>query len=308
MDFGGSVRGLRWFALVGLLMMAGCGSAATAARHPALNETDGDARNVVKAAFTSTIRAGTAKVVQQEFETSSTVSSASHMTVNADVRGAVDFRARSLELVHSWPRMSSGTTYVVVAGHTYINIQAPNSVTVRPGTKPWIRTTEDRPGLNWLILGLPADPTTTINALSDSLVAAQRVGVDVVRGARAAHYRIKINLVPTSSALQGLDCAHPTPTPAVQAADVWLDSAGRMVRLRLPYEAGLAVQMVGQPPATPATSKGFTTTELYQFGDPVSIHVPPAAETFIDPSESSGPPTAEQGPCQDTAADSGSPR
>jgi len=71
MDIGGIVRGLRGFALVGLLGASiGCGSAASAGR-PAGNAPTGPARDVVKAAFAATIRAGTAKVVQQEVETSS---------------------------------------------------------------------------------------------------------------------------------------------------------------------------------------------------------------------------------------------
>ena len=94
----------------------------------------------------------------------------------------------------------------------------------------------------------------------------------------------------------------------MQTADVWVDGAGRLVRLRMPYEVGASVQELGRAPVTPSTFKGFMTTELYQFGEPVSINAPSAAQTFIDPSDTSGPPTSEQGPCQDTATDSATPR
>jgi hypothetical protein len=229
--------------------------------------------------------------------------------VNADIHGTVDFRARSMELDDSLPSTRSGPTYVVSAGHTYVRTPAPSGTTASSAAKPWIRTTTDqRPGLAWLILGLPADPATSIETLADRLVSAQKVGADVVRGSSAVHYRIKINLLPTSIAMQGFDCAHPTPSPPVQTADVWLDSAGRVVRLRMPFEVSASGQAGGQSPVASRPVKGSMTTELFQFSEPVTIQVPTAAQTFIDPSETSGPPTAEQGPCQDTASGSATVR
>jgi hypothetical protein len=142
-----------------------------------------------------------------------------------------------------------------------------------------------------------------MEALAARLVTARKVGADDVRGVRATHYHLEINFPPPSFALQGFDCAPASATSEVRAADAWLDGAGRMVRLRMPFTLSASTQNAAH--ATPGTGAGFMTTEFFQFGKPVTISAPPAAQTFIDPSETSGPPTSEQGPCQDTAIGSG---
>ncbi len=114
----------------------------------------------------------------------------------------------------------------------------------------WVRTDESGPGGGDLSLLQaiirPGDPRAYLSGLG---AVIERVGHAEVRGAGATHYRSLVDMTKVDG------------TPRVLAVELWLDDAGRVVRLRYP-----------------TNSRGRITYDFFDFGVPVEISEPSPAD------------------------------
>jgi hypothetical protein len=100
------------------------------------------------------------------------------------------------------------------------------------------------------------------------------VGSEEVRGVPTTHYRATVRL---SDALAEVPAAHRRQVEAAfeqlgdaeVPVDVWVDGDGLPRRIRMDMGAELGPMVGGKGPAT-------MTLDLFGYGEPVEIHVPPA--------------------------------
>jgi hypothetical protein len=134
-------------------------------------------------------------------------------------------------------------------------------------------------------LSTTSDPTQFLDYLRGIADDIKVVGEQTIRGARTTHYSATVDL---AKALQRQNL-----TPAerkqlsaigledlpVMPADIWIDGDGRLRRLDLIMDfsalaSGLSGGLLGPGDAPLAT----VSLELYDFGTPVHVEAPPAAE------------------------------
>lgn len=143
-------------------------------------------------------------------------------------------------------------------------------------------TSADLEGKKWLKLD-PAlfggegqigqsDPNGGLDAIRGVTGGVERVGTDKVRGARTTHYRVKID--PAQAVANAPDEVREQARSAVRPlgseiipADVWIDTRGRLRKLRLRVGSGSA-----------ASPKGSVAFEYFDLGAKVRVEAPPAAE------------------------------
>jgi hypothetical protein len=149
------------------------------------------------------------------------------------------------------------------------------------GTSGWLAATpEDLDTVGALGFGAgTSDPSQLLQALRGMADDVEEVGHEQIRGEDTTRYRGTLDLskaldqVPEDrraaleQQLEGFDTEL-----ADVPAEVWVDEDGLARRLRLDF-ADLATQQVGS--ATSAT----LTLELFDYGDDVTVDVPPADET-----------------------------
>jgi hypothetical protein len=246
---------------------------------------------MVQAAATSTAHAGTAHVVV-------TAKSASGPLANGiTVDSAFDFDSRRATMNVDGSKFGApeiGTIEAVVdyANGLVMYMKFPPQLSSELGGKQWVKfdvgSLLKQSGLNVdlsaLTQGQSADPTSGLAMLrgADTVVT---VGTEAIRGTETTHYKLVVNLdkaiadAPESQrdALSKLASVYTIHTFPV---DVWLDSDGRVRRL----EQTIDPSSVHLPPGTPAADNPFTspittTFEMYDFGSPVDVKIPPADQT-----------------------------
>jgi hypothetical protein len=168
---------------------------------------------------------------------------------------------------------------VVVDGTTaYIRLPLLEGLLGRSG---WLKATpDDLDTVGSFGFGAgTGDPSQLLEVLRGVADDVEEVGQDDVRGETTTHYRGTVDLskaleqVPAErraaleQQLKGFDAEL-----AAVPAEVWVDGDGLARRLRLDF-ADLAAQEVGG--ATTAT----LTLDLFDYGDDVTVEVPPADET-----------------------------
>ena len=188
-------------------------------------------------------------------------------TLDVAGTGVVDLRSGDAALVLSVPRfdrITGGGMIVqnIVRGASYLEL--PPAI-IRAGGLP--------SSVRWLRL----DPHASFGADASALVQAQvdpagqlavperkisvdvrRIGLEAVRGVPTTHY---------AGTLDG---------PARHTVDAWLDGAGRVRRVVVAIPLPKAVDAAVGPPVTGATMR--VQADLYAFGVPVSVAVPPKAQ------------------------------
>jgi uncharacterized protein YidB (DUF937 family) len=121
----------------------------------------------------------------------------------------------------------------------------------------------------------PRDVFGLLKAVSGSITA---VGSDKIRGVETSHYHATIDpakleqLVPADQrqGLGGLDQSARQAGLAEIPVDVWVD-ADQQVRK-------IAVDVDGKQPGTDAAVKASLVVELYDYGTPLQLKLPPADE------------------------------
>jgi hypothetical protein len=198
--------------------------------------------------------------------------------------GVGDFGAHRFDLSTT---VAGQTVEVVLSGTTlYEKVPALTSVT----GKPWVSFGLDAIGKTVGVKGLGGlaqsqsnDPTAGLEFLSGVTGPVTVVGHEVVRGVTTTHYRVTTSLDLAVSRL-------PAPDQAglrqfiddfgvhAAVADAWIDGQGRVRR----YHYAVAYHPTTLPAGVPAAALPKSvdvTTELYDFGTPAAIPVPPAAQT-----------------------------
>ena len=153
-----------------------------------------------------------------------------------------------------------------------------------PGNASWIKvnaaaiaksTGVGMPGLgsSWQM-----DPTQTFDYMKGVSGNVQDLGTGTVRGVSVHHYRAVVDLqkamakMPAASRC-GLEAATKQFGQVRYPVDAWIDAQGRLRRMtiamHLPARAGIPLGMGMR-----------ITMDMYDFGAPVSIHVPPPSEVY----------------------------
>ena len=141
------------------------------------------------------------------------------------------------------------------------------------------------------------DATALLNALRTAGAVVSPVGGENVRGVRTAHFRTDVDLDQLQQVGGQLaQAARSQPAPGTQRVpiELWIDEHGLLRRLRFSFvkQVQATQQTFSNAPATGAvttvppqrvteTRRTTQTLELYDFGTPVSIVIPPS-EQVID--------------------------
>lgn len=235
---------------------------------------------MVQAAASTTSDAGTARVW----------ASANGISID----GGYDFTSRRAEMEVDGSKFGAPEIGKIEAVVDYSNglvmyMKFPPQMTKDLGGKSWVKfdvgTLLKQSGvdvdLSALTQGQSADPTSGLGMLrgADSVTT---VGTETVRGVDTTHYHLVVNIdkalaqAPAAQRdalgkLVNLYTVHTFPM------DVWLDSDGRVRRVTESIDSANIRNPAGVPPAF----KGVLTVtyEMYDFGAPVNVQVPPADQT-----------------------------
>ena len=257
----------------GGLAAAGCGTQAATAGHPA---TPSPAATAVLAAASTHTAAQTARIA------ATTTMQMQGMTVSFTESGAFDFAHSRGTLNMSSPM---AFTEVFLPPKVYIKMPAEGGASLPKG-KSWIALGPGMPGdlaASALGGGLPgpfgggsgnpADLLTSLTAISGSV---KKQGTATIGGALTTHYRVNIDLAKAAAKLPAWEQASFKEfTQSLGArtipVDVWVDRHNLVRRMR---EALPMPGIAGPPKGTVLTQ----TTDFYDFGVPVRVSAPPAAQ------------------------------
>ena len=235
---------------------------------------------MVQASASTTADAGTARVW----------ASANGISID----GGFDFDSRRATMTvdgskFGAPEIGKIEAVVDYASGLVMYMKFPPQLTADLGGKSWVKfdvgTLLKQSGvdvdLSSLTQGESADPTNGLGMLrgADNVTT---VGTETVRGVDTTHYHLVVNIdkalaeAPVSqrdalSKLVSLYTVHTLP------ADVWLDSDGRVRRFQETVDAG----NIRNPAGVQQQFKGALTVtyEMYDFGAPVDVKIPPADQT-----------------------------
>jgi hypothetical protein len=136
-------------------------------------------------------------------------------------------------------------------------------------------------------LGGGADPADLLASLTAASSSVTRLGTSAIRGVPVTEFRVSIDPAKAAARLPGweragfLEFAHTLGSGAIPV-DVWLDGQNlvRQVTFSLNLPAGL-----GAPAGTggPADERVVESTDFYDFGVPVRVSAPPAAQVASKP-------------------------
>jgi len=119
----------------------------------------------------------------------------------------------------------------------------------------------------------PRDAFAFLKAISGSIEA---VGIEEIRGVETSHYRATVDtakldaLVPADKrqSLGGLDQAAKQAGLTELPLDIWIDEQQRVVKLSVDIDA--------KQPGSDASVKASLVVELYDYGEPLDLDLPPA--------------------------------
>lgn len=237
----------------------------------ACSSKSGSAAQIVRNAPDKTIAAGSARVALDVSFTSS--GTPNEITGDGVVdlknkRGSVTFDVGSLAST-----LGSGSIETFLSSDG-IFVKLPAGFGA--GGKPWIKLNlsalANQAGVNLGSLGQlqSADPSQALEFLKGAVGDMTKVGTEDVRGANTDHYRGTLDLKQASSSVSA--DARPAVDQAITSlgtstipADVWIDSDGRMRRMKF------SVDPDGPGPTPPGTVQ----FEMYEFGVKADVQPPP---------------------------------
>lgn len=228
-----------------------------------VDEDNGGA--AVAAAAAATTRTGSARM-----ETTTVFTAAGGPATTTKITGVVDFGSRRSQLTTT----AEGTGPIEAVGDgTVAYLKTTGTPLAAAGRgKPWISF--DVSALGEQFAGLAAnvdDPTGSLQALADSgfVRNLREEGTDEVRGVRTTRWSGEVDSEKFEDLLSGMTGSLGAPLPAVRDLEsrvtVWISDDG-LVRRSESQVSG----------AFDALSFTVTsTTELFGFGEPVRIDLPP---------------------------------
>jgi hypothetical protein len=254
----------------GVLAAAGCGSQVATAG-PTATATAG-----LAAAATRTA-AETARIAV------TTTTQMQGMTVSFTESGAFDFARSRGTLTMSSP---VGFTEVFLPPTIYIKMPAGAGASV-PAGKSWIAAGPGMPGdvaasgFGGVLPGPPGaagngDPADLLASLTAISGSVTKQGTATIRGVPVTGYRVNIDLAKAAARVPRWERASfkgfaQSLGAGTIPVDVWVDSHNLVRRMR---EALHMPSGLGAPAGTIVTQ----TTDFYDFGVPVRVSAPPAAE------------------------------
>ena len=213
-------------------------------------------------------------------------------TITITGEGAFDYVGRQGAFTLNLPAiagMQLGQIQAVSTGST-IYEKFPPQLASLLGGKPWVKIDLNALGqgagidFDSISQASSSDPTQALQFLRGSGADMVEVGKEQVRGEPVTHYRGTIDLNKAAAAAppeqqptyQKLAQLYSQPLPV----EVWIDGDSRvrkvttavdLARLTLPSQA-----TAGAPAEVKPTGTLTSTTELFDFGTPVSVTIPPA--------------------------------
>ena len=197
--------------------------------------------------------------------------------------------AGAFDYAHSrgWLRLGSAGFALeerFVAPRLYVKL--PGGIPDSHG-KLWLSAPVEGPGagrnLPLMFPGPQASPADLLSLVSSAATGVKNVGTATIGGTRTTHYQLTVDLAKAVSSarpaaqgrLRGLASLLGTGTVP---ADVWVDGKGLVRRVQV--KLAVPPAKPGQAPASPGGS-GFSATETVtysDFGVPVRVTAPPAAQ------------------------------
>jgi hypothetical protein len=249
----------------------------------------------VAAAFARTVSAGSAKIA------TSTEVGAGQQSLPITASGVIGFANRSADLNETLPAGQGAGETRFVNGLLYERLPG-SLVSKLSNGKPWIsldlaKLSQQGDGsLQQLLTDSPSDPSTVLGFMRGADTQVTTVGPDTVDGVPTTHYDVVLDL---DKAAAGQDAQVQQSTHSLEQelgthtlpAQVWLDAQGRLRKISM--NETLSTAAMSTPTATAGTkppgqiSFQFTAT-LSDFGVPVTVTAPPAAQTVDLTSKLSG--------------------
>jgi hypothetical protein len=246
--------------LAGLMLLAGCGGVGhtTTTGEKSSTATAQENAAVVAAAPDATVKAGTTRM-----SIALTVKSGSQ-TAPITGTGSYDYKKHLGELTLVLPAQFGGTMHEIINGNLlYLRLPqlSPkyyvidvNKVTDGAGTFSQLGN---------------ADPSSALDTLRGVTSDVQKIGTETVRGATTTHYRGTLDMAKAAAKapvavrqrlLQQLKTVKSAPF------DAFIDDAGRLRKMTTHI-------------VLDSTSSVDTVVELFDFGGPVRVAVPPKSQT-----------------------------
>jgi hypothetical protein len=264
-------------AVLVLLIGASCGQ-------PSGSSSTGDPTELIAASADTTSAAGTAKMSMQM----TTVMPQGEFVVDAE--GAYDFAnkrgAMTMQMDLGEAAGEMGPMDIeMVFEDMVIYMKYPMLSELSADAKPWIRMdlqeVGEQAGMDFgsLMQSGTSDPTQMLEWLRGASGDIEVVGEEDVRGVMATHYKgtIDFNRVVEQAPADVRDALRATVDMMVKTIgtsnvpfEVWIDEAGRAVRIAqsFEYEEGAV-----------AGGSMSMTLDLFDFGTDVEVQIPPASQT-----------------------------
>lgn len=237
----------RRIALLLLLLALPFGAAACGGgKKSSTTANSGSPSDVIKNAAEMTAKAGTMHMTL-------TAASAGGTKVAVAGNGGFDMSSNQGELHLHFATSGISSTIDSVLDGTDVYLKSPLFSLVLPAGKSWIKVnlkTAGKAGGVDLSSLLSEDPTQALDSLQKNLTGVTKVGTAQVHGVSATHYKATV--------------AKTAGTTAAGVYDVWVGDDGYIYRVRTTVAGAGAVT---------------ATSNLFDFGKPVTVTVPPASET-----------------------------
>jgi hypothetical protein len=231
-----------------------------------------------KVALAGNLASAAAHTASQTARVSMTATMATQgMSVSFTQTGAFDFaHSRGVLRMHGPGGMASEELFL--SPRMYVRLPGGALGPLLRG-KSWIAINDAASGaLGASLLGPfgSTDPRDLLSSLTVISRSVTKLGTATIRGVQVIHFRVSIDPAKAASRLPrwqraGFEAFARSLGPGTIPADVWVDQQNlvRRVKLSLHPPAG---------PGAPAGTRLTQTADFYDFGVPVRVSAPPAAE------------------------------
>jgi hypothetical protein len=288
----GASTHLRWVPRLGRALLGGSlvgsatlamafsgGSVGAALKHQS-------ATKLIRAAYSQTVAAKTAKVTLTE---SITQSNSLPLQVTISGQGSLDFSSSDMTLTFSSPQTPGNYSVLFVSPNLYIQLPAADKAQL-PAGKTWLSlnlntVTEAKLGASLSQLSSSSQESTQLlsylQAVSTSGITT--VGPATIKGVATTEYKATVDLTKVAdqkspaaqAAIKSLEAQVNATTVPVQ---VWLDGQGRVRQVSEQIQVSTTSQSSGGTTIPAASGSVSTTVDYYDFGTPVTVQAPPSSQ------------------------------
>jgi hypothetical protein len=242
------------------------------------------AAKLLRAAYSQTIDARTAKVTLSESVTQSTLP----LQVTISGTGAVDFDNKNCTLTFSSPQAGNFSA-LFVTPNFYLQLPAADKAQL-PAGKTWLSinlntVSEAKLGTSLAQLTSSSQESTQLLSYLQSVSTSgiTTVGPATTKGAPTTEYKSTIDLTRVAdqkspaeqAAIKSLEAQLNATMMPVQ---VWLDAQGRVRQISDQLQVSTNSQSSGGTTVPAASGSVSTTVDYYDFGTPLNVQPPPASQ------------------------------